>query len=69
MVFVAIAQYCIKVCLLYMCVCVLPCICKLLNLAAFALGVLGVPPMQCDLSVLVTLQADFPSLSHAQTSG
>ncbi len=56
----------------YTCVCytcVLSCTCLLLNLAAFALGVFGSAPMQCDLSVLVTLQADFLSLSQAQTSG
>ena len=52
-----------------MCVFVLPCNCLLLNLAAFALGVFGGALGQCDLSVLVTLQADFLTLSHAQTSG
>ncbi len=52
-----------------MCVCVLPCNSLLLNLAAFALGVFGGAPMQCNLSVLATLQADFLSLSHTQTSG
>ena len=40
--------------------------CLLLSLAAFALGV---APMQCDLSVLVTLQATSLSLSLTQASG
>ena len=37
-------------------------------IACFYPGRFGGAPMQCDLSVLVTMQAAFPSLSHARTS-
>ena len=40
--------------------------CLLLGLVIFALGMLGMAPMQCDLSVLVILQAAF--IPHTQTS-
>ena len=36
-----------------------------LRYAVFALGVSGMPPVQCDFSVLVTLQAAFANWSHA----
>ena len=37
-----------------------------MGLVTFALGMLGMAPMQCNLSVLVTLQAAF--IPHTQTS-
>ena len=36
--------------------------------ATFALGISGDTPMQCDLSLLVTLQAAFINLSHTKAS-